>query len=40
VKTFENIAKSTTATLHFGGLVKDCIYFEEIEGFTLFALEK
>ncbi|MBC5840172.1 4'-phosphopantetheinyl transferase superfamily protein [Flavobacterium sp. F-380] len=42
VKTFENIAKTTTATLHFGGLVKDFrIYFEEIEGFTLvFALEK
>ena len=42
VKTFENIAKTTTATLHFDGLVKDFrIYFEEIEGFTLvFALEK
>jgi len=42
VKTFENITKTTTATLHFGGLVKDFrIYFQEIEGFTLvFAVEK
>ena len=42
VKSFENIVKSTTATLHFGGLAQEFqIYFEEIESFTLvFALEK
>jgi hypothetical protein len=35
------IKKKTSASLHYGGLVKEFRFFEEIEGFTLvFALEK